>query len=122
MSTQFTLDFQPSLLERHASCLSCVRQSVYTHRNPLKTIAADMDMSESELSRKLAQNDGDTRRFTLDDLERFISATGDTTPILYLVGKYLADHQAVKAAAQQELMRQLPEVLALIKAATQEAV
>ncbi len=113
--SQLTLDFEPSLVERHRTCLDCVKQSAYTHRNPLKTIAADMDLSESELSRKLAQNPNDTRRFTLDDLESFVTATGDTTPILYLAAKYLADQNALKQAAMQQLMRELPDVLALVK-------
>ena len=112
---QMTLDFEPSLVERHKSALDCVRQSAYTHRNPLKTIAADMDLSESELSRKLAQNPNDTRRFTLDDLEHFIQATGDTTQILYLAAKYLADQQMLKQAAMHKLMRELPDVLELVK-------
>lgn len=117
-SGQLTLEFQASIVERHSTCLACVRQAAHTHRNPLKTIAADMDLSESELSRKLAQNEGDTRRFTLDDLERFVQATGDTTPIMYLVAKYLADKQALKNAALQELVTKLPDLMALIQQAT----
>lgn len=113
--SQLTLDFEPSLVERHKTCLECVRQSAYTHRNPLKTLAADMDMSETDLSRKLSQNPNDTRRFTLDDLEAFVSASGDTTPILYLAVKYLTDRQVVKQAAIDKLMADLPNVMALIK-------
>ncbi len=113
--SQMTLDFEPTLLERHKSALECVRQCAYTHRNPLKSIAADMDLSESDLSRKLTQNANDTRRFSLDDLENFIAATGDTTVIAYLAAKYLADDAMRMQVAQRQLMRQLPEVLALIK-------
>lgn len=113
--TQLTLDFEPSLVERHKTCVDCVRQTAYTHRNPIKTIAADMDLSESDLSRKLAQNPNDTRRFTVDDLESFVAATGDTTPILYLAVKYLTDKQVVKQAAIEKLMADLPGVMALIK-------
>ena len=113
--TQLTLDFEPSLVERHKTCVDCVRQTAYTHRNPIKTIAADMDLSESDLSRKLAQNPNDTRRFTVDDLESFVTATGDTTPILYLAVKYLTDKQVVKQAAIEKLMADLPGVMALIK-------
>jgi len=112
---QLTLDFEPSLVERHRTALDCVKQSAYTHRNPLKTLAADMDLSESELSRKLSQNPTDTRRFTLDDLEAFVKASGDTTPILYLAAKYLVDQKVVKQAAVNKLMRDLPELMALIK-------
>lgn len=112
---QLTLDFEPSLVERHKTVLECVKQCAYTHRNPLKTIAADMDLSESDLSRKLTQSPNDSRRFTLDDLETFIQATGDTTPIVYLAAKYLADSNQVKQAAMQRLMHQLPDLLALVQ-------
>ena len=80
-SNQLTLDFEPGLTERHTCLLSCIREAAHTHRNPLKTIAADMDMSQSELSRKLSDNPNDVRQFTVGDLEAFILATGDTTPV-----------------------------------------
>lgn len=118
--SQLNLDFDASLIERHKTCLDCVRQAAYTYRNPLKTIAADMDLSESELSRKLAQNPNDTRHFTIADLERFVVATGDTTPILWLVAKYLANQQILKQAAMQRLLQELPDMMDLIKTAMKE--
>ncbi len=42
-ATQLTIDFTPGLTERHGSLLECVRERAYAHRNPLKTIASDMD-------------------------------------------------------------------------------
>lgn len=114
---QMTLDFQPGLAERHASALDCVRECVYTQRNPLKTIAADMDLSQSELSRKLSGNPDDSRRFALDDLERFIAATGDVTPIYYLVEKYLEDDSVKQQRAMAELVKMAPQLAALLKQA-----
>lgn len=114
---QMTLDFQPGLAERHASALDCVRECVYTQRNPLKTIAADMDLSQSELSRKLSGNSDDSRRFTLDDLERFIAETGDVTPIYYLVEKYLEDDSVKQQRAMAELVKMAPQLAALLKQA-----
>lgn len=115
VSSQLTLDFEPGLAERHETLLACVRQCAYTHRNQLKTLAADMDQSQSELSRKLAGNPDDPRRFSVDDLEKFIVASGDVTPVLYLVEKYLADEETKQRAAHQQLAKMLPDVLALIK-------
>jgi len=117
-TTQMTLDFQPGLAERFTGLLDCMRQGAYTHRNPLKTIAADMDMSQSDLSRKLSGNPEDPRRMSVDDFEKYLQASGDMTPIYYLVEKYLADHEATQRRAAGELARQLPDILALIKAAT----
>lgn len=114
---QMTLDFQPGLAERHGTALDCVRECAYTNRNPLKTVAADMDMSQSELSRKLSGNPDDSRRFTLDDLESFIRATGDVTPIYYLIEKYLEDESVKQQRAISELIKIAPQLAALIKQA-----
>lgn len=116
-ANQLTLDFTPGLTERWGSALECVRERAYSHRNPLKTIAADMDQSLSELSRKLASNPEDTRRLSLDDFEAFLRATGDMTPIYYLIDKYLTDSTVKQKRAMHELSRQLPELIALMKAA-----
>jgi hypothetical protein len=118
---QLTLDFEAGLTEKHPHLLDCVRASAYTHRNPLKTIASDMDMSQSDLSRKLSGNPDDPRRFSVDDLERFIVATGDVSPIYWLVAKYLQDEKVKHDHALEELARQLPDLLALIAAATARA-
>jgi hypothetical protein len=118
---QLTLDFEAGLTEKHPHLLDCVRASAYTHRNPLKTIASDMDMSQSDLSRKLSGNPDDSRRFSVDDLERFIVATGDVSPIYWLVAKYLQDEKVKHDRALEELARQLPDLLALIAAATARA-
>lgn len=115
--TQLTIDFTPGLTERHDTLLACVRECAYTHRNPLKTIAADMDMSASELSRKLAGNAGDPRHMTVEDLERFIEATGDTTPVQWLIEKYMQDGGQRQKQAIAALARLAPIIEALTKQA-----
>lgn len=115
---QLTLDFTPGLTERHESLLDCVRESAMTHRNPLKTIAADMDLSPTELSRKLSCNPDDPRRFTLMDLEKFITATGDTRPIYWLIEKYLQDEEAKQKQAMAALSKFLPELMSIVKQAS----
>lgn len=118
-SSQLTLDFEPGLVEKHPRLLDCIRAAAYTSRNPLKTIAADMDMSQSDLSRKLSGNPDDPRRFSVDDLEHFLNATGDLTPIYWLVEKYLEDGKQKQSRAVQELAKQLPSILALMKQVTE---
>jgi len=88
---QLTLNFDAGLTDNYASCREYVAARIHQQGRPQKAIAADMDYSPSDLSRKLAQNPDDSRRFTLDDLEKFIEVTGDTRPVLYLVEKYLAE-------------------------------
>ena len=116
-SSQLTLDFQPGLTELRTSCLDCVDAQIKTSGKPLKTIAADMDMSSSELSRKLAANKDDPRHFTLLDLEKYLQATGDTTPILYLAQKYCVSNVVKRDQALTALANMAPQIQALLKAA-----
>lgn len=116
-TSQMTLDFQPGLAERYVSALECVKTCVYSSAKPLKSIAADMDMSQSDLSRKLANNPDDPRRFSLTDLETYIAATNDTTPVLYLVQKYCVGDDAKQRAALTALANLAPQLQALLKAA-----
>jgi len=114
---QMTLDFTPGLTERHETLLACLRECAHTQRAPMKAIAADMDLSLSELSRKLAGNPEDTRRFSVEDLERFIQATGDVTPIYYLIERFLEDADVRQRRALGELVKLAPQLAALIKQA-----
>lgn len=88
---QLTLNFESGAVEIYASCREYVAARVHQMGRPQKTIAADMDYSPSDLSRKLSQNPDDSRRFTLDDLERYVQVTGDREPIYYLVERYLME-------------------------------
>lgn len=88
---QLTLNFEAGLADCYSSCREYAQSLVHQQGRAVKGIAADMDLSPSQLSRKLAQSPGDSARFTLDDLERFMDVTGDTGPIKYLIDKYLAN-------------------------------
>jgi hypothetical protein len=111
---QLSLNFEPGLAERHRSLKACVRERVYGSPKPLKAIAADMDLSESDLSRKLSDSD-EKRCMTLDDLEGYLSTTGDVTPIYYLIEKYAVSIEAKQAFAAAEFAKLLPTLQALAK-------
>ncbi|HTE16035.1 MAG TPA: hypothetical protein VK642_13240 [Burkholderiales bacterium] len=115
MTAQLTMNFEPGLAERHRSLKACVRERVYGNGKPLKTIASDMDLSETELTRKLADNPNDTREFNCNDLEAYITATGDVTPIYYLVEKFAVNADFKKSYAAAELAKLLPSIVALMK-------
>ncbi|WP_429498922.1 phage regulatory CII family protein [Robbsia andropogonis] len=120
-ATQLTLNFEPGLNERHAKLLDVIRSGAYTNRKPLKTIAADMDMSSSTLSRKLNSDPDDPRKFSVDDLECYINATGDVQPIYWLIEKYLQDEEQKQNRALRQLAERLPDVLALIAQASKSS-
>lgn len=111
---QLTLDLEPGLVERFPTAMDCLRASVYAGRAPLKTIAAEMDLSASTLSRKLAQDPDDPRRFSVDDLEHYIKATGDTAVVEYLAAKYLQSDESRRLQAVNTVARLLPELASLM--------
>lgn len=102
---QLTLNFNAGMADSYGTCREYVAARVHQQGKPQKVIAADMDYSPSDLSRKLAQNPDDSRRFTLDDLETYIRVTGDTQPVLYLVEKYLTNNDDQIARLQAEIDR-----------------
>lgn len=114
-SRQLTLNFEPGLCERHPSLKAHIRHRVYSSLKPLKAIAGDMDLSETELTRKLGDNPNDPRNFTVDDLERYIASQNDVMPIYYLIEKFAVSEEAKHAYAAAEFARMLPEILALAK-------
>jgi hypothetical protein len=72
-------------------------------------IAAAMDLSPSDLSRKLAENEGDCRRLTTADVERYMEAELDFTPIYYWIEKYLAPRN------EEEIRQKIRELQALLE-------
>ena len=101
---QLTLDFAPGISGGYESCREFVAARVHQLGRPQKSIAADLDMAPSQLTRKLAQSPGDSARFTVDDLEAYMASTGDTDPILYLADKFL------RRADPDDLRRRIAEL------------
>jgi len=98
---QVSFDFDASYVTAYESCREYVAHAVHHQGMPVKAVAADMDLSTSHLGRKLAQSPGDSMRFTLDDLERFIEATRDVSPIYYLIEKHCIDSVRVEALERE---------------------
>ncbi len=119
--SQMTLNFEPSLPDRFPTLRAYI-----AHRTPLlaksaKSIAADMDMSPSTLSRKLNPAEGDTQRFNLDDLEAYLESTSDAPAVIeYLAAKYMDSPEARKSRALSKveaLAEQLSAAMNALKAA-----
>ena len=97
--SQMTLIFEPSLPERFNSLREYLAHRVQVNERPAKSIAGDMDMAPSTLSRKLSPGEHDAQRFTVDDLEKYMQVTGDHSAIEYLASKYLQSDDQRKARA-----------------------
>lgn len=101
---QITLTFDAGMVDSYPTCREFVASQIHRRGRPQKAIAADMDYSPSHLSRKCSQSPDDSMRFTLDDLERYIQIEDDTSPVLYLVEKYLTNKDKI-AELEAELAR-----------------
>lgn len=99
--SQLTLNFEPGLVERYGSLRECVATGVY--QKGLKRVAIDLDQAPSNLSVQLSEDS--SRHFSVDSLERYIEKTGDKTPVLYLVERFLAPELENKGVKQIEAMK-----------------
>ena len=99
-----TLEIQEGLSDAYGSCREFIQYRAHNQGITQREIASKMDMGSSTLSRKLAQNPNDSNHFSLDDFEAFITNTGDTSPITYLVEKYVTPKNRIQAL-QDELLR-----------------
>ncbi|ADU99420.1 hypothetical protein [Alicycliphilus denitrificans] len=98
---QLTLNFEPGLIDRYGSLRECVATGVY--QRGLKRVAIDLDQAPSNLSVQLSEDT--SRHFSVDSLERYIEKTGDKTPVLYLVERFLAPELQNKGIKQVEAMK-----------------
>lgn len=117
MTQQFELDFEGGLSDRHRSLLECLDDCISRSPHQKKVIAADLDLSPSALSRRLAsQPKGSSEpRFSVELLEEYIDKFDDLTPIYYLVEKYCQKPEDKKRAAIAQLSALVPKLEQLIK-------
>jgi hypothetical protein len=118
-SRQISFSFEAGLLERFPNFMDCVRASVYGCGRAAKAVAADLDMSLSEFSRKLADNPNDNVNFPMALLPALVAATGDMSPVHWLTEKLCETPESRKErlmADLQQQMRRVDSVLAALEA------
>lgn len=118
---QLTLNFEPQLAERFNTLRDFLAHRIQVQAKPAKTIAMDMDLSPSTLSRKLNPSEGDTQRFNIDDLERYIQVSGDASAIEYLAAKYLCSDTSRQARALAHVEALSAELCGLVAALKRSA-
>lgn len=111
--SQLTLNFDPALHERFTTLRAFVAYRAQAGvAKPMKAQAADMDMAPSTLSRKLNPAEGDTQRMNLDDLEAWLTSTGDAAAVVeYLASKYLDNDATRQQRIAAKLEAMLPDLL-----------
>ncbi len=102
-----------------------IQRAVYGCPRLRKEIAADLGMTESGLSRRLADNPDDNLHFPVELLPELICATGDLSPIFWLCNSFLAgEDENEKAVLAKKLDRLLPDLerfVAILKAEREDA-
>lgn len=112
---QMTLSFEPALPDRFPSLRAYVAHRSSLTQKSQKTQAADMDMAPSTLTRKLNPAEGDTQRLNCDDLEAWITSTGEASAVIeYLAAKYMDTPEARKARLLSRLEGSVPELLQML--------
>jgi hypothetical protein len=110
---QLTLTFEQGLSDRFKSLRECIASGVY--RNGLNNTAIDLNKAPGNLSVELS--DDATRHFSVDSLEKYIEKSGDTTPIYYLIDRFLNDQGHKQNAAMAQLAPILKQLAPLMKQA-----
>lgn len=112
--TQLTLELQPGLLQRYTTLRQCLYHSAMNYARGIKALAADLDLSESELTRRLNPSEGDPRSCDVNLMVQIIEATGDLTPLHWLMARFLRDSETRKQAAVDQLAVLLPQIATLL--------
>lgn len=116
---QLTLNFEPTLADRFGSSREFLSFALQNKKTPMKTFAADMDLSPSTLSRKLNPGEGDTQRFNIDDVDKLCALSPEIAQeyIAYLIARFVDSPDAKKERVISRLdaiTKELPDLLAYL--------
>lgn len=115
---QYELSFDAGLREQYPNFQHLLQACVSGCGRAHKLVAADLDMTSSELSRKLADNPNDPVHFPVQRLPDLIRATGDMRPIYWLIEEFLDDADSKRKRAVDELRSLLPQLQRLVSSAS----
>jgi hypothetical protein len=115
---QLTLTLAPGLTQRHRTLRDCLQTAVIRSKGGVAGIAPSLDMSPSQLGRKLAGNEDDPHRtLDIEDFDKVLSELakeGDHAPLFWLIEKYLPSDDQRRAAAMDQLSALLPRIVELV--------
>lgn len=117
MTLQAAFDFTPGLTIQFPTLRDACAAAVYGCRAGLKGVAADCDVSPSELSRMLNRDQDDPRKLDVEMMCRIIESTADTRPVQWLIEKFLRNPEQQRAMAAAQLTQFLPALIELAQQA-----
>jgi hypothetical protein len=112
-ANQLTLNFEPDMHEKYGSLRECIAQGVY--QRGLTNVAPSLNKAPGNLSVELSEDP--SRKFSVDSLEEYIERFKDTTPIYYLISKFLQDQNKPDQAALAQLAGVFEQMQRLMKQA-----
>jgi len=114
-SAQLSLDFEPGLTARYPDWHAVLTHAVYASRKGLNGVAADLDVSPTDLTKRLAHHE--ERPLRADQAVAIIESTGDMTPIYWLIERFLRDPETQRTQAIQQIAQVMPVLMQLIEQA-----
>lgn len=113
-ANQLTLELQPGLLQRYTTLRQCVYHTALNYSRGIKALAADLDLSESELTRRLNPSEADPRSCDVNLMVAVIEKTNDLMPLQWMMARFLRDEDTRRAAAIEQLAQVAPLILTLL--------
>lgn len=115
---QLTLAFRPGLTSEFKTLRAVTHAAVLRTRAGVNGIAPAVDMSPSQLGRKLQGNPDDPHRtLDIDDwchvVEELVVA-GDLSPLFWLLEKFQLSTEQQKTAAVAQLAAMMPRITELL--------
>lgn len=114
---QLQLPLDLKLIEQHQSLKECVAARVYAQRGGVTAVAGRLDLSPSHLSEVLGGGGERNRKFDVNELVRFMETSGDLTPLHWLNAKFLANPEAQRQHALEQLANAAQVLPGLLAAA-----
>lgn len=121
-SQQLALNFEPGLTAKHRALEDCIAHTVHAGKG-VDTVAQQIDMAPSELSRRLnahlRKNEGEAnnRPLRVSDMLDIMRKTEDYSPIYWQIEEFLQDPEARRDAVIAQLAQVAPQFFALVEQA-----
>ena len=113
-ANQLTLELQGDVRQRFGSVRECLHWTVLNDPRGIKAVAADCDLSVSELSRRLHPTDDDPRSCDVNLMVKVMHSTRDLAPLHWLIAEFLQDAETKRRAAVDQLSTLMPQIAALL--------
>jgi hypothetical protein len=111
---QLTLNLDLGLTAQYRSLREVAAATVYASKKGVAGVAGDLDMSPTDLTKRLNPDGAEPRPLRVEDLEGILSSTGDFRAIHWLIEKFLRDPSAVKEQAIGQIALLLPQLQELL--------